>query len=967
VTIVDEFRPDGLRTMDLTDLDIAVMTQPQGLPMDVRISGKVPSGTDVSSLALVGTVARAAASAAPGDIQAPAVQFQGTLDVLRVDLRQMMDFFGPRPIPDQVHGMANLKSRISLVPGVSGYDMVLSDMKADIERLAIAGQASLSGIMTRQPTFGLTVSATPVSLDELLSRFPTQWLPPHLQSVLAERDIKGIVEVVTATVTGSTTPTPRASVTGEFRVREGQALLGRDRTPARDLAGTVLLEPDRLRAADITGQYGRMEISTGKLAITFLEQGPSLELDVSGTMAAADLVAALARNIGSAAVAKPLGQLRNIQGQTGVIFRLAGFLNRPDGLAFTGAEITPRDVSFQSPSLPEPVTRLSGKLMYAPAALEFDRMEGALGPAQFQLHGAIATEGPAQFRGFSAWTRAPARQVLSLMSPGAAESPALQGPVGIALSLAGPVTAPQIKGIVELNEATLTAPGFLHKPAGQPAVLEFDAALSPDRTLDVPRLDFIMPPARLSGKSRIQFGPAARMSSSLISGPIPLNNLPPGMVLGGFDSGTLEISLDVKGRGSDWKTWALTGWVALTDGRLPGAGTSPVTDIYLRAKLVRGGADIKRLEFRVHDSFIRVAGTVRNWRRKPVITATVESPNLDLDLLIPRGERSPVRDMLEDFAAAGRLTASVAITLGRYKHLTINDLGGRMNIADEVLDISQITGQIGEGTLEGRLVARLPRRKPAEAEVRVQLASVPHDQFIRLFDDQQRIQTTGDLFLTATLQGNTRNPLGLANTLNGTVDYQVRNGRLIKGILIPRLLAILDIPNRLQGKLDLSGEGMPIDKFSSTVAIRNGIATTDNMLVDSPVVKIAMAGSYDIPTDQLNMEVVVSPFGSYTKLLQSIPLFGRLIAGERKGFTTAFFDVKGSLKEPQIINRPMKSVGAGVTGLAQLAFDVLKNTAMLPIEIFSSGDDKAPGTGAKPAPQPVPPPADTAPAPAGSP
>jgi uncharacterized protein involved in outer membrane biogenesis len=225
---------------------------------------------------------------------------------------------------------------------------------------------------------------------------------------------------------------------------------------------------------------------------------------------------------------------------------------------------------------------------------------------------------------------------------------------------------------------------------------------------------------------------------------------------------------------------------------------------------------------------------------------------------------------------------------------------------------------------------------------------VPYEKFIPLFDDKQRIVATGDLFLTATMQGNGRNPLGLANTLNGTVEYQIKNSRVMKGIVLPRILTILDIPSRLQGKLDLSGEGIPIDRHSATVTIRNGIATTDNLLIDSPVVKIAMAGSYDIPTDQLNLEAVVSPFGSYTKLLQSIPLFGKLFKGERQGFTTAFLDIKGSFADPRIESHPIKSLGAGLTGLAHLAADVLINTLKLPIEMISPSDEK-------PAPKPVPP------------
>jgi hypothetical protein len=948
VTVIDEFRQDGVRTIELTDLGINVMSQPQGLPIDVRLAGTIPAGPGTSALSLAGSLTRAASPPQPGAAQAPALQFQGALELARVDLRQMMDFFGPRPIPDQVHGAASLKSRIGLVPGVSGYDMVLSDMKASIENLSIAGQASLSGIITAQPTFALTVSATPVRLDELLSRFPAQWLPLHLQRILDEREVKGIVEVVSATVTGSTAPSPHASVAGEFRVHDGQALFGRGKIHAKDLAGTVLLDPDRLRAADITGQYGPLRISTGKLAIAFLEQGPSLDMDVGGAMAATELVNMLATSITSPSIANPLARLRNVQGQTDVSFKLSGMLNQAGGLTFTGAEIAPQNVSFQSPVLADAVSGLSGRFVYSKGALELDRIEGTLGQGQFQLHGAIATDGPAKFQGFSAWARAPARQILSLLSARAAETTGVQGSVGVALSLAGPITTPKMKGIIELNDATLTAPGLLHKPAGQPAVLEFDATWSQDRVLTVPRLDFIMPPARLSGKGRFDFGSAMRINSSLISGPIPLNGLPPGMVLGGFDSGTLELSLDVKGKGSDWKAWALTGWVALTDGRLAGR---PVTDIYLRAQLVRNGADVKRLEFRIDDSFVRVAGTIRDWRRKPVVTATVESPNLNIELLVPKGERSPVRDFLEDLAATSRVTATVDITQGRYKQIALRELSARLTIGEETVDVSRIAGRIEEGTLsERRIVVRLPKLKPAEGEVSLHLSGFPAEKLMPLVGDDQRL-VTGDVTLGATIQGNGRHPRGVSNTLNGNFDFRIDQGRIEKGTIVPKILMILDIPSRLQGKIDLKKEGMPFDKINGTVSIQNGILATKNLVIDSPVIKISSAGTYVIPADELDLTVVVSPFGSYTKLLQGIPLFGRLLAGERKGFTTAFFDVKGPLKDPQIVNRPMKSVGAGLSGLGQLAFDVLRNTLMLPAEIFSSGDEKAPVPDTKPAPE----------------
>ena len=50
----------------------------------------------------------------------------------------------------------------------------------------------------------------------------------------------------------------------------------------------------------------------------------------------------------------------------------------------------------------------------------------------------------------------------------------------------------------------------------------------------------------------------------------------------------------------------------------------------------------------------------------------------------------------------------------------------------------------------------------------------------------------------------------------------------------------------------------------------------------------------------------------------------------------------------------MKSFASGVTGLAQLAFDVLKNTVMLPIDLMTPEEDNAAGKDTMPAPEPVP-------------
>jgi hypothetical protein len=157
------------------------------------------------------------------------------------------------------------------------------------------------------------------------------------------------------------------------------------------------------------------------------------------------------------------------------------------------------------------------------------------------------------------------------------------------------------------------------------------------------------------------------------------------------------------------------------------------------------------------------------------------------------------------------------------------------------------------------------------------------------------------------------------------------------------------------GKVDLEKEGLPYSRISATFHARNGLFETENMIIDSPIVKITAAGNYDLPTDQMNMVWAVSPFGPYSQFLKTIPLFGQLFAGDRKGLATALFSVKGSIADPEVTYLPMKSFATGVTGLAQLAFDILKNTVMLPIDLMTpEQEDKTSGKGTMPAPEPVP-------------
>ncbi|MDZ4734115.1 MAG: AsmA-like C-terminal domain-containing protein [Nitrospirota bacterium] len=957
--IIDDARPDGTRSMTWESVEAALVIRAERGQADLQVSTGHVGDKGLSAISLAGTISTAQrqtlvtddASGSPGTLQ-----FDGTLEAANLNLRELAEFFGPRPLPEQLQGTMNVHSHVRAVPGVAGYDVVLSDLSANLEQLRLAGQASLSGLLTPQPTFALTFAAPPIQLSQFFSTVPAEWLHPQLPVVLKDREIDGIVEIVSATVTGSAAAGPQLSMTGEFRVKQGQALIGDRRVPAKDLAAVVAVETGRLRVSNLSGLYGTIHMNESKALVSFLEAGPWLEMDITGAMAAADLLQFLSKTVKSEQLSRLLAATHDVEGDAAPTFRLVGSLNQPGGVTFAGGEITVQRVSLTHPSLPERLTELQGRFVLSDGGTLFDQVTGNFGDLALQVSGGITGGSGSTFQDFLIRIMGDANHMAKLLPSKAISAGVIEGMVNGAVVLTGPTVSPHIRGEVVLTESKVTLPGLVEKPIGAQVTVEFEGVIPQGSGVLLDRLELIVPPIRLPVKGKIQLGERFSIDAALSTSTLLLSRVPEWIAKGGFEAGSIELSLDMKGKDLDWKAWKTTGWLALTNGLMNAKGAEgPIQDLHLRVHFVKNGAEIKRLSFRMLDSDVSLEGTIRNWAAKPTITAKIESNQMDLDLLIPKGARSPIRDFLETLAATSKVNATASMARGHYKHLKFGSLSARIMIQDGVLDVDRVSGQSTSGEVAGRIVVQLPRNEPADAELSVRATGLLVEDVLKLFGPKAGM-VTGEARVTGTIRGHGNNPHGLYPTLNGKVDVLVENGRIFKsqGRAVWKIISILNLPAVLQGKVDLEKDGLPYNKISAAVLVRNGLFETENLVIDSPIVKITAAGNYDLPTDQIDMVWAVSPFGSYSQFLKTIPLFGRLFAGDRKGIATALFSVKGSIEDPEVTYLPMKSFATGVTGLAQLAFDILKNTVMLPIDLMKPDEEIGAGKESIPAPEQVP-------------
>ncbi|MGH2551906.1 MAG: AsmA-like C-terminal region-containing protein, partial [Thermomicrobiales bacterium] len=372
-----------------------------------------------------------------------------------------------------------------------------------------------------------------------------------------------------------------------------------------------------------------------------------------------------------------------------------------------------------------------------------------------------------------------------------------------AVVLTGPTLSPHVRGEVELTESVVSFPGLVEKPIGAQAMVEFEGMIPQGSGVLLDRFELIVPPIRLPVKGKIQLGERFSIDAAISTGTLSLSRVPEWIAKGGFEAGNIELSLDMKGKGFDWKTWRTTGWLALTNGLMNAKGVEgPIQDLYLRVHFVKSGAEIKRLSFRLLDSDLSLEGTIRNWAAKPTITAKIESNQLDLDLLIPKGDRSPIRDFLEALAATSKVQATASMARGHYKHLKFGGLSARIMIQDGVLDLDRVSGQSTSGEVAGRIVVQLPRKLPAEAEISVRATGLMVEDVLKFFGPKGGV-ITGEARMTGTIRGNGKNPHGLYPTLNGKVEVLLENGRILKSQerAIWKIISILNLPAVLQGKV----------------------------------------------------------------------------------------------------------------------------------------------------------------------
>lgn len=954
IVIIDVFERETPESLMVKGIQLHMMNSSSQSPVDFSLSAHLAHKQSESPFALYGNVddfsnifdwLRGTASSS-----IPSMAMHGRVSLAKSEIAQLAKLFNRETLPLAIYGDMELQGKVHLGPGEKGYQLVLSEIALQTDALTMMGDANFAGLFESEPpTISIHWSGSPIDIAAIVDLVPTNGLPPDVVDAISRNLIGGKIEVLSATLSGSLREKVGLSMVADVHLTEGSLDLGTKWGIAKSLEGTVKIEPDQIRLFDFHGVYDSIPVTSGIGLIEFRESGPWLTTELQGDVPVVKLLNIL-QHVFDWQAPHTMSSLRGLEGSGPMRVHFAGPLQHSGGIAFQDASYFPQAVSLYVPGFTRPLTGVSGNLTFSTTQIKFEQVRALWRHSELSVHGSIHLQDGKYYDDIQVQGRLQGEDVLEWGSGRDGNESFVRGPSLFEGMLSGPLKKPRVALSLDIEPVKIFVPGILKKSSGVGGSLKVELMVDEGDTVVIDRVGLSLPSFQASGRGVFPVTSRGSFSASVIVEPLTVSKLPSGVSILGdaLKSGILEVSLNVDGKLEDWRQWNKNGWVALTDGRFDVKGIqAPLTDILLRLKLQDHEAEVKRFEFRLVKSQARIEGVVHDWETSPTAEISVFGQQFDLDQLIPKGRRSPVRELLEHVASTTQVSGQVTFEQAYYKDLQFPQLSGNFRIHDEVIGLEQIVGKMDQGELKGRFLVHLPVRKAASVKSWINLMDASLETLERSFFQQDTLKErmlTGMVSLDGMIEGDGKNKNGTMSSLQGRLKCLIKDGRIQRGTIVPKMLALMNLPTLLQGKVDLNKDGYPFDTQSATIEVSEGIFKSKDIVMSGPILKMTAAGDYDAVHDELNIVAAASPFGPYFDLLKKVPLFRMLLEGEEKGVGMALFEVKGSLHNPQVQALPLESFASGLTGFAKLAFTVLKNTIMLPTKILFPETETTPSS-----------------------
>ncbi len=346
------------------------------------------------------------------------------------------------------------------------------------------------------------------------------------------------------------------------------------------------------------------------------------------------------------------------------------------------------------------------------------------------------------------------------------------------------------------------------------------------------------------------------------------------------------------------------------------------------------------MEARLKGSNLKIEGSVRdylNWERSK-IDLRIRAPNLDIgDFGLTKGGK-------EGWIWRGGIALpefggiSLRVNKGKWRYTDFSNLTADITVAEGRLSLERFNCEVKGGEVNLTAWVDLAKKGEVAFALNPKLSDVDAGRFFRDLGLEERVWITGAFTLWGNLMGRGRNGKELRESLEGMLRVGMEEGRIRRFRLLSKIFSLLNVLQLFKGKLPgLTGEGLPYNRITGEIGIANGIARTNNLLVDSDAMKITIIGDADIAHEAFDLTVGLRPLGTIDTIVSNVPVVGRILAGEDESIIAYYVEVKGDFSDPEVRHIPLKSMEKGLIGMIRRALETPIHVIPMRKEWIGSG------------------------------
>lgn len=306
-------------------------------------------------------------------------------------------------------------------------------------------------------------------------------------------------------------------------------------------------------------------------------------------------------------------------------------------------------------------------------------------------------------------------------------------------------------------------------------------------------------------------------------------------------------------------------------------------------------------------------------------TLAVTSTKLDLDELRPL--LAPAHRTEKSDGRGTDMKLTLNAESGIFGKVPFSKLHAVAQQENNTIYLNDLTA----GVLGGKLTAK-GRIAPGGAEgdrydLTLALARADAEKLFSALDISRTV--TGSLTVQGdlTARGNTLHDV--KKSALGNIRLSMTNGTLRKFSTLSKVFSILNVSQLLKFKLpDMSSNGMPYSSIKGSIAVEDGILSTQDLFITSNAINMSIVGKADIVKEELNLTLGAQPLQTVDKIVNRIPIVGWLLTGKDKDLVTAYFEARGKWSDPHVSAIPVKSMGKGILNIFIRAFE-------LPVKLFT--------------------------------